>query len=103
MHQSGSSPSSDVTVALKGEYDVARASDLRHALLDIDVRGPNVIADMSEVTFVDSSALRALIEAQRALEAEGGSLRLAEVPRGVSRLLVLTQTGHLFGLDDQGS
>ena len=103
MDPSSSSPSSDVTIALEGEYDMARASDLRHALLDIDVRGPHVIADMSEVTFVDSSALRALLEAQRALEGEGGSLTLAEVPPGVARLFLVTQTGHLFGLDDESS
>ena len=85
-----------VRVALSGEYDIGRAADLRHALLDIDVRGPEVIADLSDVTFMDSSALRALLEVRRALTSEGGTLTIVAVPGPVGVLLDITGTRDLF-------
>jgi anti-sigma B factor antagonist len=89
----------EITILLQGEYDLARAADLRHALLDISVRGPNVTADLSGVTFMDSSALRALLEVRNTLMSEDGSLRLTSVPDSVGVLLDITGMADLFGVD----
>ena len=93
----------DVRISLTGEYDLARAAELRHALLDIEVRSPHVTADLTEVTFLDSSALRALLEVRKTLVAEGGSLRLASVPHAVSVLLDITGMTDLFGVSGEAS
>ena len=89
-----------VVVELGGEYDVARASDLLDSLLPQDRSSSHVIADRGAVTIMDSSALRALLEARNALIAEGGSLRLTAVPELVAVLLDITRTAELFELDE---
>ncbi len=90
-----------VRVALTGEYDCSRTADLRDSLLGVEFRSPTVIADLSEVTFIDSSALRALLEVHNALVSEGGALRLTAVPSGVSRLLAVTQMDDVFDIDTE--
>jgi anti-anti-sigma factor len=82
-------------VHLSGEYDIATAADLRHALTD-DTQATVVQADFRDVTFVDSSALRALLEVRHQLDAEDRSLVLVNLPEPVATLLRVTDTEQLF-------
>jgi anti-anti-sigma factor len=94
--ETASDPTTEV-VQLTGDYDIATAADLRHALTD-DTSAPVVIADFHDVTFVDSSALRALLEVRQHLEDEARSLELANLPDQLSTLLRITDTQRLFHL-----
>lgn len=85
-------------VALQGDYDIATAADLRHALTD-DTAAATVVADFRDVTFVDSSALRALLEVRAHLADEHRSLELVNLPTQVSVLLRLTDTARLFQIN----
>ncbi|SCF24396.1 anti-anti-sigma factor [Micromonospora purpureochromogenes] len=88
-------------VSVHGEVDMSNA----HLLVDL-VAGlarhpaPRVVLDLSGVRFVDLHAVRALIEADRLLREAAGGLALRRPPRCVSRLLHLTATAHLFGVDE---
>ena len=84
-------------VHLSGEFDIATAADLRHALTD-DTEATVVVADFADVTFVDSSALRALLEVRQQLEHQGRSLRLINLSEPVAALLRITDTAQLFGV-----
>jgi anti-anti-sigma factor len=91
-------PSEDTApdvVVLSGEIDLATAADLRHALTD-DTTAPLVVADFGDVTFVDSSGLRALLEVRSQLGGEGRALRLTRLPDQVRTLLQITDTARLF-------
>ena len=67
-------------VSLSGELDMASAPELAHALLSLPDPGPaEVVVDFSDLSFVDSSGIAVLIEAQHRL-AEGGQ-------KGTRRLL----------------
>lgn len=48
-------------IALAGEYDIARQGELRALLQAVEHEG-EVIVDLTRVTYIDSSALRALSE-----------------------------------------
>jgi anti-anti-sigma factor len=82
-------------VRLRGEFDIATAADLRHALTD-DTDAPVVVADFADVTFVDSSALRALLEVRQQLAADGRTLELINLSDQVAALLRITDTDQLF-------
>ena len=62
-------------VRLAGELDLYNAHAVREALVQACADGPErVIVDLSEVEFIDSTALGVLIDAHRKLE---GGLRVA--------------------------
>lgn len=70
-----------------GELDVMTTPTLHEALeLVIAQDPPLVLVDLANVTFLDSTALGALVVAQRHLEERGGELRLAAVPSVVAKI-----------------
>jgi len=85
-----------VTLALRGEFDLANISIVRIALADHLLHGRCVIRlDMSGVQYLDSTMLGALVEAHQQCQDKGGSLMLISVPDRVRRLLCI---GGLEGL-----
>jgi anti-sigma B factor antagonist len=57
-----------VVVRLGGELDLYNAEDIRHALVRaIEDGAARIVVDMSDVDFVDSTALGVLIEARSKL------------------------------------
>ena len=90
-----SDPDSTQRVTLSGEFDISTASSLRHALYN-DTPAGEVIGDLSQVTFMDSSGLRALLEVRSKLEADGRRLVLEGLPDQVRRLFEVAGITDLF-------
>jgi len=82
----------DGALVLVGEIDSFTAPDLAARLADTSI----VAVDLSGVTFIDSSGLRALVEAhQRHADADAG-LTLRRPSAAVQRLLEISGLhGHL--------
>lgn len=82
-----------VVVHLSGELDMSRSEEL-DALAEtvFSVDQVNAIFDLSDVAFMDSSALRWLLKVQEGADRSGGSLRLV-APEGDSLLRLLSLTG----------
>lgn len=86
-----------VVLELSGELDVAAASVLRRSFEEALARHPAiVVADMGEVTFADSSALRELLRADAAARAAGARFVAAALPPVIERLLDLTRARELL-------
>ncbi|SRR5579884_909137 len=84
-------------IAPEGELDIASVGDFRAALRDAAADGASaVVVDLSEVSFIDSSGLGALIELYSRLRRSGR--RLAVVAPGGSAPAVLLD---LAGLRDR--
>ncbi|WP_271217666.1 STAS domain-containing protein [Streptosporangium carneum] len=73
-----------------GEVDATNSAQLEAALGQARRRGKPVIADLSGMTFLDSSGLAALLAVHIAAEREGSSLHLAELQPVPLRLLTIT-------------
>jgi anti-anti-sigma factor len=78
-----------VTVA--GEVDMESAAQLRSCLRTLD---GNVVVDLAEVTFLDSSGIAALVNARKRLLDLGGTLML-RAPRSNVREVI-----RITGLDE---
>ena len=87
-----------VVVHLVGDYDMSNAADLREALLE-PADADTVIADLTDVRFMDSTSLRALIEVRARLGAEGRSIRLTNPNTALRRLFEVVALDDLFGLE----
>lgn len=85
-------PNADTTtVALLGEVDVLTVDQVRVALDEaLAVRPREIVVDLSDLAFIDSTGLGALISGfQRARDA-GIAFRLAHPTRPVHQILVLS-------------
>jgi anti-anti-sigma factor len=85
----GDSP--PVRIAVRGDVDLAVVRQLREALLSAD---REVELDLGQVTFLDVSGLRTLIDCRAELLARGVPLRVTAMSQPVSRLVDLL---HLDG------
>jgi anti-anti-sigma factor len=88
-------------VAISGELDTLNAHQLGQILCDI-ADGGDLILDLAEVRFIDSSGLRALVRVACATRDAGRSLRLVQVTSRTSKLIeiaglaaVLTSTTQI--------
>jgi anti-sigma B factor antagonist len=89
-------PAAGVTTVIpRGEIDLATVGELESWLEDLRIRCASVVLDLSQVTFIDSSGLRALARARAAADQAKTSLRLERPSPPVARAL------DLVGLDPQ--
>lgn len=78
-------------VAVQGELDLFTAPRLHEALVQAIALGAHsVVADLADVTFIDSTALGVLIDASKQLRVCDGSLAIAGPNGSVRRVLELT-------------
>jgi len=81
---------STATVSVSGEFDLAVADDLSHVLhRALEERPKILVLDLSGVTFVDCAGVRAVLAAQRHVEAHGAQLSIIPAPERVHRVFVL--------------
>jgi anti-sigma B factor antagonist len=86
-------------VALRGELDLFTAPRFQEVLLEgVDHGARRVIVDLSDVTFVDSTALGVLIGAGKRLRDLEGSFGIVCPPGSVRRLLELTSLDHIIDI-----
>lgn len=78
-------------VKVTGELDLASAPTLAEKISASPVSGESVTLDLSGVTFIDSSALRALVVAGRELADAGAKLLIGPRSAVVDRVLAVTQ------------
>ena len=89
-----------VIVAASGEIDTANNHRLEQLLVSIadDGRRDAVVVELGNVTFIDSSGLRALLTGQRAVVAAGRSFSIGDVSESVRRVLEITGLSDPLGL-----
>ncbi len=89
-----------VTVHLRGEIDLASADELRHrsdlALVTNDVN--TIVIDLTDVTYVGSAALGALIRIRNRAISSDKHFLLAHVPPQARRVLHLSGLAEPFGV-----
>jgi anti-anti-sigma factor len=86
-----------------GEVDANTAPTLAEALATQrpDLAGKHLAVDLSEIGFMDSSGLVALLEARSRLAADGAVLILRRPSRCVVRLLDITQLRRTFRIEHE--
>lgn len=93
-----------LVVAVAGEIDYGNVSRLRSALLDLarEPSGDEVRVDLSQVAFIDSTALSVLVQAKQRLETQGRSMTVFDPQPRVERVLELGGLLEYLGQPSQG-
>src|SRR3954463_4664917 len=86
----------NIVMLISGEADLACAEDLAKAVGAALAGGQPLIVDCSQITFMDSTGLKVLIEAGRLAQQSRTRFHLAAVSEPVSRVLDLSGTRALF-------
>lgn len=99
--QSRPEPGAPVVITVTGDLDVTSVSQLRDAVHDRFRAGTfRIVLDLGPMTFVDSPGLGMMVGLLRAARANGGDVRLANVPARIARLLTITGLDDVFALDE---
>jgi anti-sigma B factor antagonist len=89
-----------IVLALEGEADLHVAPELRQRLTSaIDDGARSLVLDLSQVTFVDSTALGIVLGGQKRIEARGGQLRLVVPNTDVRRIFEITLLDRVLTID----
>lgn len=87
-------------IAIKGELDAYTAPGVEEQIASlVGRRINNIVLDLSETGFLDSSGLRAILTAHRRLASDEGSLTLRNPSEPVTRLLEITGLTDHFRTD----
>jgi anti-sigma B factor antagonist len=86
-------------VTLEGEIDIYSSPQFKEVLLKGIEEGANhVIIDLTDVTFIDSTALGVLVSGAKRVRPRNGSLDIICVDENIIRILEITGLDRIFGI-----
>ena len=88
-----------VTIRLSGEFDIATRDRLASLLRPAELADTAII-DMSETTYMDSTALSCLIHLKKQLLQRDGAVHLVGVRPNVRRVFTICKLDELFEIRD---
>jgi anti-sigma B factor antagonist len=93
-------PGPDAVCHAVGVLDVATVAIFREAAEPLVQAGRELVIDMSEVTFCDSTGLGAIVRLYRLAHETGGSLILRSPTRRVAAVLAMTGVDQVVKVQD---
>lgn len=87
-----------VTLVVAGELDIVSSEQLRQRVGDMDASN-RVVLDLRDVTFLDSTGLRCLLDIRERAAREGGAVVLQSPSPAVLRVLAATSLQEHFAVD----
>jgi anti-sigma B factor antagonist len=88
-------------VTLGGEVDIYTAPQFKERLLELlDAGVTRLLVDLTDVTFIDSTALGVLIGGVRRVNDAGGDMALVVTSRPVQRVLSITGLDRVFSVHE---
>ena len=84
-------------IALSGEVDLYTAPEFKQQLLDVIGRGgKEVVVDLTDTTFIDSTTLGVLVGGVKRLRPNGGQLTLICSDRNITKIFEITGLNKVF-------
>ena len=84
-------------LAVRGEIDLFTAPELKQVLAEsIEAGRVRIIVDLTETTFLDSTALGVLIGAVKRLRSRDGALAIVNVDENIAKTFEITGLDQMF-------
>ena len=84
-------------VAVRGEIDLFTAPELKQKLTDAIEGGKSrIVVDLTDTTFLDSTALGVLIGAVKRLRSRDGALVIVNVDQNIAKTFEITGLDQIF-------
>ena len=85
-------------VQLVGDVDLEHCTAVRGLLLDGVSHGKDLLVDMSQVTYLDSSGIASLLEAMQLATKNGTAVKLFAASAQVMRVFELARLDRVFSI-----
>lgn len=86
-------------IALGGEIDLYTAPEFKERMVQlIDGGKKQIVVDLSEATFIDSTTLGVLVGGVKRLRPAGGSLALVCTDQNISKIFEITGLDRVFAI-----
>jgi anti-sigma B factor antagonist len=87
---------------ISGSFDIYTAVEVRDWLEKSTSEAPaNIVVDLSEVNFIDSTALATLVQGMKRAREKNGDIRLSGLQQPVRMVLELTRLDKVFEIFPQ--
>lgn len=83
-------------VTLQGDVDLEHSTAVRKLLLNAASKGRDLLIDLSDVTYLDSSGIASMIEAMHMARKNGAAFRLFSANEQVRRVFELARLDKVF-------
>jgi len=84
-------------ISLSGEVDLYTAPEFKQQLLEVVGQGASdVVVDLSDTTFIDSTTLGVLVGGVKRLRPNGGQLSLVCSDRNITKIFEITGLDKVF-------
>jgi anti-sigma B factor antagonist len=87
-------------ISVVGRFDAYNATDFKSALQSALTQTRNVIVNMADISFMDSTALATLVQGMKHCRQQGGDLRLCSPQEAVRIIFELTRLDKAFSMYD---
>lgn len=85
-------------IALAGEVDLKSSPELREELLSRLKKGRDVLIDLSQVTYIDSSGIASLVEGYQVAKGQKQRFGLVGVSESARQVLQLARLDRVFDI-----
>jgi len=86
----------ELVINVAGRFDFSAHQDFRSAYEDLEVKPQSYAVDMSQTTYLDSSALGMLLLLRDHAGGDSASIRIINCNDDVRKILVISNFGRLF-------
>jgi anti-anti-sigma factor len=87
-------------VSLTGEMDIATAPELPRRLETLHGAGPHqIVVDLSNLTFIDSTGINALVVAAKAIRGNGGEMTLVAPTPHTQRVFEIVHLSEVVSIE----
>jgi anti-sigma B factor antagonist len=91
-----------VTLALRGELDIASAPQVEDALAEVEASNPPLLViDLRKLEFMDSTGLRTVVSADARARGQGRRLAIVRGPEPVDRIFSVTRLDERLQMIDE--
>jgi anti-sigma B factor antagonist len=87
-----------VVVKLSGDVDLEHCTAVRGLLLDCVSHGKDLLVDLSDVSYLDSSGIASLVEALQVAAKNGTALKLFSASTQAMRVFELARLDKVFAI-----
>ncbi len=89
-------------IALEGEVDLSHSPALRNELMQVTSNQPKqLVVDLADVTYMDSSGVATLVEALQMMRQHGGEMRLCRLQHRVRSIFEIARLDTVFTIVDE--